>query len=333
VQYASLTLSQLLIENNTGGSGAGICVDSGSTPLLEHLQILNNEAKAYWGGGGLYVNGMTASPVVRNVVISGNMATKNGNATASHGGGMTISGGSPDIASTIITGNQSDLGGGVYISSGSTPAPLLTNVTISGNTALSSGGGIYAFFSNGRIVNSIIWGNSAPEANAILIRGQGSEDFEISYTLYSNGPGDTHLQGGFSGYNNLTGDPLFVDAPAATTAPFANGDYRLLENSPAINAGSNEAVPSNHAVDLDGNPRIHDLELGGLVDLGAYESIYGNLVRPDAHGIVYVDSAITDAGDGSSWQEALNTSPPQPKQRRISGTSTRYTLPKARIIL
>src|SRR5690606_7647182 len=151
-------------------------------------------------------------------------------------------------------------------------------------TAFSEGGGIYASSANGRIVNSIIWRNSAPAANAIYITGQGGEDFEILYSLYSNGPGDFHLQGGFSGSYNLNGDPLFVDAPDPATAPFTNGDYRLQEHSPAINAGSNEAVPAGNTFDLDGNSRIYDLDQGGLVDLGAYESIYGSLIRPDADG-------------------------------------------------
>src|SRR5690606_7683333 len=126
-RHSSLTLSRLLIEDNVGGSGAGICVDNGSRPLMEHLQILNNEANAYWGGGGLYVNGTTASPVVRNVVISGNIATTSNYSATSHGGGITISGGSPDIESVIITGNQADLGGGVYMSSNSNEDPHLTN--------------------------------------------------------------------------------------------------------------------------------------------------------------------------------------------------------------
>src|SRR5690606_20890317 len=144
---------------------------------------------------------------VRNVVISGNIATIGDNGSTTHGGGITISGGSPNISNAIITGNQSEVGGGVYMSSTSTEMPLLTNVTISGNTAVSRGGGIYSSSSNGRVVNSIIWGNSAPEANAIYITGQSDKDFEILYSLYRNAPGDIHLQGRFSSFYNLAGDP------------------------------------------------------------------------------------------------------------------------------
>jgi len=48
--------------------------------------------------------------------------------------------------------------------------------------------------------------------------------------------------------------------------------YRLTMDSPALDAGNNEAVESD--LDLDGNPRIADpnnAESTPVVDLGAYE--------------------------------------------------------------
>src|SRR5690606_21087165 len=53
------------------------------------------------------------------------------------------------------------------------------------------------------------------------------------------------------------------------------------------------------------NPRIHELGQGGMADLGAYESVYGNAILPNAEGVAYVDSAIATPGDGSSWETAL----------------------------
>jgi len=51
-----------------------------------------------------------------------------------------------------------------------------------------------------------------------------------------------------------------VDAPV--------GNYRLREDSPCIDMGSNVYAPTNTTpYDLDGNPRIND----GTVDMGAYE--------------------------------------------------------------
>ncbi len=67
---------------------------------------------------------------------------------------------------------------------------------------------------------------------------------------------------GWAGTNgNITGDPLFVNAPG--------GDYHLAAGSPAINAGTTVGAPS---YDLDGAPR------DAQPDIGAYE--FGATPRP-----------------------------------------------------
>jgi hypothetical protein len=59
--------------------------------------------------------------------------------------------------------------------------------------------------------------------------------------------------------NVVSADPRFF---SPTT-----DDFRLRDDSPAINAGDNSVVTDATATDLDGKKRI----LGGRVDLGAYE--------------------------------------------------------------
>jgi hypothetical protein len=59
-----------------------------------------------------------------------------------------------------------------------------------------------------------------------------------------------------TGIGNFTNEPMFLDP---------TGDYRLLPNSPCINAGNNTFLSA--ATDLDGNPRV----VGGTVDVGCYE--------------------------------------------------------------
>lgn len=76
-------------------------------------------------------------------------------------------------------------------------------------------------------------------------------------------------QAGFSGTVNLINadenidakdiDPLFVDA--------TNGNFKLNSNSPAIDAGNNNLVPTGIQTDLNGNQRIYN----SVVDLGCYE--------------------------------------------------------------
>ena len=62
------------------------------------------------------------------------------------------------------------------------------------------------------------------------------------------------------GTGNITNEPGFVNIPTP----------RLLSGSQCINAGVNQEWMTG-AVDMDGTPRI----VGGIVDMGAYESANG----------------------------------------------------------
>jgi len=99
------------------------------------------------------------------------------------------------------------------------------NVTISGNSAYSYGGGIFCdWYSNPSLVNCILWNDSPQEI--YIFDGSGVN------ATYSD------IQGGWAGTGNINADPLFVDP--------ANGDYHLSWTnypvqdstmSPCIDAG------------------------------------------------------------------------------------------------
>ena len=71
---------------------------------------------------------------------------------------------------------------------------------------------------------------------------------------------------------NIDANPRFVAA--------GEGNLRLMNSSPAVDAGDNDAVPSDVTTDRDGRPRfadvpdVDDTGRGGppIVDLGAYEA-------------------------------------------------------------
>jgi len=113
---------------------------------------------------------------------------------------------------------------------------------------------------------------SQPSPISILWDG-GEEVFDTILTLTLS---DCIISGGYSGAGTATNildvDPVFVDS--------AGGDFRLDGCSPAIDIGSNGAIPTDTAdldndgdvseqipYDLDGDSRIQN----GDVDLGAYE--------------------------------------------------------------
>src|SRR5690606_16951757 len=91
-------------------------------------------------------------------------------------------------------------------------------------------------------------------------------------------------------------EPLFVDA--------GTRNFNLKPLSPAIDAGDpNTNGPGMDDIqagsnDLAGNNRIQS----NRVDMGAYESSFA-AIEPDVNGRLYVKK--DDAGNGSSWAEAL----------------------------
>lgn len=229
---------------------------NGCTHRLTNVTFEGNTADQ---GGGIRMS--TPDGVLRNVTFRDNNAS-------SAGGGMFISE-AFDLKLTNVAfyGNSSGgIGGGILNAQGSESNPLLlTNVTLSGNTAESTGGGIV---NTGFIVlsNTILWGNAAGNGgNEIFNRTTGTA--ELEYSLYSDGPGDIVEGSGFEvDDNSLTVDPLFRDQE--------EGNLRLEEDSPAIDAGDPDTdlalFPVNDdgdPVDVGNNPRV----FGAEIDMGAWE--------------------------------------------------------------
>jgi len=185
-------------------------------------------------GGGIY--NASVSPTISNCLIKDNEAAKGG-------GVFNRLNASPKLTNCVFYGNFATQGGAIYnVFNGS---PIITNCTFSGNSASFARSIANWSSSFPTITNSIFWGSTNEE-----IFNSGSSSATVTYSI---------VQGGYSGTGNLNADPLFMNA--------AGGDFRLLACSPAINTGSNAAVPGGITTDLDNNPRI----FGGTVDMGAYE--------------------------------------------------------------
>jgi hypothetical protein len=179
------------------------------------------------------------------------------------------------------------MGGGIYNTNSS--SPILTNVTISGNSAGDYGGGMCNHFSSSPdIRNSIVWGNTAPTGPAVF---NDSSTPVFSYSIVQGSGGTVSWDTtnfGTDGGDNLDLDPAFVtwiDPEGSEWVATDDGDYTLQEGSPAINTGNDSLYPANaNAVnsglsdvakalinaallkDLAGNPRKN-----GVIDMGAYE--------------------------------------------------------------
>ncbi len=233
-----------------------------------------------------------SSPWGGNVVIGATHALiRNSHITAGSAldvvGGLEFGGGSLTVVNTLIASN----GGGVAIT-GSANATFV-NCTIADNLGVSldwAGGLSVDASAHAQVRNSILWGNA-----------EGDESAQIS------GPADVSnsiLQGldMHTGHGNLGADPMFID-----------DDGRLAPNSPAIDAGDNDAFLALdiELVDLDGEPRIVDGDDDGVaaIDIGAFEvqdtvqHIPGDL---DGDGSVGVSDLLIVLG---AWGECADCAP------------------------
>ena len=110
------------------------------------------------------------------------------------------------------------------------------------------------------LVNSIVWGNT-PEQIYFDTQWPG-EAITIEYSDIQDGAAGIVTNGHgpvYWGTGNLDASPRFVNAGL--------GNYRLADESPAINAGKVSDAP---LTDIEGNPRPNPA--GSNPDMGAFEN-------------------------------------------------------------
>lgn len=175
---APTTVRDSQITGNTAGdSGGGLAsYDAEGDVLVEGTLVSGNTSNGVENdnnGGGIWFEDtlrddadQTHTTTLRNSTVVGNTAGR-------FGGGVAFSEqfyGEASIVQSTITGNTAEWGGGLQL--GQTYAGFrLTNSTLSGNQALSAGGGVYRatddgspYAAEGDIVvsGSVISGNTAP---------------------------------------------------------------------------------------------------------------------------------------------------------------------------
>ncbi|MBM4459004.1 MAG: hypothetical protein FJ011_14795 [Chloroflexi bacterium] len=261
-------LDKIIFSGNLASGGAGGLYNStASNPMILDTVFRGNQAAL--SGGGM-VNTFKSSPTVFNTIFSGNVA-------GTWGGGLhNYTECDPILVNALFTGNRAQLGGA--FSCYGLCSPWIVNATFGWNRASSQGGALYnVYAATPTVRNSILWGNYAPDGDAIYL--DGSSFISVAYSL---------VDGGWPGAGNLDADPLFMDADGADNLyGTADDDLRLRRDSPALDIGDNAEVPADTADldrdgdtaesvprDLDGLPRFASPAPGSLppVDLGAYET-------------------------------------------------------------
>jgi hypothetical protein len=303
----TLNITNCTISNNSGLTGGGINNGSSGTVNITTSIVSGNSAG---DGGGIGSSGGTVS--LSGATVSGNNANSSAGAFSGsgHGGGILLINGTLSVSNSTLSGNlardtggggNTINGGGIYVAAGTAN---VTNSTLSGNSANMDGGGIYNLATL-NVSNCTLTGNTATIGGGIYNANAGSATLKsnlvalnASITHNFNGsfvtggfnligsndgagasfpPGNPNANNDFVGTNAAPIDPK-IDPAGLTNNGGPTKTIALLAGSPAIDKGSNVALPNTPlSTDQrgDGFPRTSDdpaianAAIG--TDIGAFE--------------------------------------------------------------
>lgn len=228
--------------NAAGGQGGAISVES-SSMTLSNSSLLDNTA----GGSGGAVSGEAV------FVYSSTLARNQSGLD----GGAVFARDSVVVSDSTLSVNSASGSGGAFAGIGSSDS--LNHVTVTGNRAGVSGGGIHNDTGPfGAVVSSIVYGNEAPESPDIAVgRAPRYSIVGDMGSTPATEPDGSPAQGLLLGADPLLG-PLADNGGGTLT-------HRLGARSQAIDGG--RLVPEKPSVDQRGATR----EPGSVEDLGAIE--------------------------------------------------------------
>ncbi|HUU44345.1 MAG TPA: right-handed parallel beta-helix repeat-containing protein, partial [Acidobacteriota bacterium] len=269
----------------TGGRQQSGILCIGSSPTITENIIAGNRSDSRFStsGGGIALGGTTVSMISRNVMHH--------NEARYYGGAIHVSGGRNDT----IWGNV------MYANTGTGDVRCLSSdvVIINNTISVTTWGGIMhqhgsPYYGSAEIRNNIVF--FAPEVAIYSANDCMVADYNCTFANKRD------YQGVAPGASSIFGDALFVDSAA--------GDYRLLEDSPCIDAG-------------DPDPAFNDPD-GSRSDIGAIP--YTGTLAGDVNGdgvvdvldvVEAVDARYRTAKAGLNTADSLGSSQPTPSARTI----------------
>jgi hypothetical protein len=243
--------------------GGGMTWNSSGSLLVDRCVFSCNDGQL--SGGAMEIKTLNSSVVITNCEFELNVAV-NGGAINGLAGTMTVASSLFARNSTLLTGQ----GGAIVTKQGS---PLMVNCTFYANAALpGNGGGVRVTATGSPVIsNSVFWENADGGGNdeSAQIDVEVGSSVTVEFSFVQNLSTFDIVGSGNIGVSPLL--PGFVDEPGLDMmVGTGDEDLRLAPGSPAIDAGSNAAVPLDVDTDLDGVARIQGVP--PIVDMGAYES-------------------------------------------------------------
>ncbi len=292
-------IQDCLIEDNLGVAGGGLNVWLGGGPspfVVRRCLFRANRAQI---GGGAYFSRPTD---LFDCTFESNVAEVEGGGVASShpvtldrciladnqaplGGGAK---GTLQLSNSLVVANRADIGGGIAGDS----ASIFTSTIVDNQARV--GGGISAVSDTHRVGWCILARNHASEHGPNIAVGplRPNAEFVLQFTMI-----DTSQASIYSPFNVPTyfdmlqadARPRFVNPAGADMLPssWRDNDYRLKQNSPAIDASA--WLPPAEWTDLDRQPRVvaADPSRPARIDLGCYE------YQPHCPADINQDDAVT----------------------------------------
>ncbi len=301
--------TQTYIMGNAANQGGGLYLTESQAVLKDGIMNGNLAMVEYGFGGAIAC--MNTDLHIENHQFDGNKA----NGEESYGGAVYISGrriaAVHTLKNCLFTNNLAGQGGGAVATMLFT-SPTMRNCTFDKNTAV-TGGAVFCDWSSTALLLDSIMANSTGDA----VYEQNAGKVNLQYSLfYNNMKYDLYNSGSATGYSgaatlngiagnadNKDGDPMFVSG--------GFGDYLLDSPSPAIDAGSTDAVtagmdqyttrttgaPDSGTVDMGyhytlsaGGQTVPKVILNIIVD-GGHATVTTN-PNPDPNGMYYAGTAV-----------------------------------------
>ncbi len=186
------------ISTDTDGGGLAIINCSGivSDNIISHNTIKSSPGKVGFGAGVLVMEVIANDFVFENNIIDSNTYV----GETCTGGGMILYNTGGKFQNNVIIENKATRGGGITIANNPGEPSVLINNTIVRNEAETFGAGLYLEDAKAVVINTILWGNTAPTDASIY--QVGSTPLDVRYS-------DVQGDNVWPGDGNMNVDPQF----------------------------------------------------------------------------------------------------------------------------
>jgi hypothetical protein len=242
--------------------GGGLVIAYESSGIVSGNDISYNQIESADGTWGQATGVLVQQVIADDFIFENNFITNNTHVGQyCFGGGMLLYDCGGKFQNNLVQNNTGTHGAGIAIQDSPDDQPAFINNTVTGNTATVYGGGLCLENASASVINSIIWGNTAPIGASIYEAGS---SLEVRYS-------DVENDGIWPGEGNKNVDPQFLEDG------YHIDQFSLCEDQGADSILIGENWYYAPETDFEGNPRPYHMG----IDLGVDEcDIIENIPNP-----------------------------------------------------